>query len=491
MGGELPNENDLQVHYYGATSMLELASLMTMYLSLVLLAILVSNKVAHHWHLTWMPEAAAVILIGIVVSFVCRFTGGWISSTLMAFDSKTFFVVLLPPIIFNSGYTLKRRFFFESIRSILTFAIVGTFISNMIVGLLLFIVGQLGLSVRLSVAECLTFGALISATDPVSTLAIFQELHVDPTLFYIVFGESVLNDAVGIVLFETFEKFIGFTFTTSSMLLALVDFGLIFVGSTLVGVFFGVMSALLFKHFNFKDCLLHEVGAYVLFAYLPFLGSTAVGMSGVVSVLFTGITMKHYTCNNISPEAQSICTRIFNSMAHLTETTVFLNLGLTVFSLKSGYHFGLIFWSMVACFLGRALNVYPLSFVLNRTLPEPITPNQQHMLWFSGLRGAVAFALASSFPGKHRDHILATTMVIVLFTVFFMGGGTVKTLDRFKINRLTPEEESELDRTVRPIDRMALLQWDDRYLVPFFTRACSTKVFFGDDDAEAMTEIRQ
>lgn len=59
---------------------------------------------------------------------------------------------------------MKRRFFFENIRSILSFAIVGTFVSNVLVGLLLFAAGRLGISVRLSVAECLTFGALISAT---------------------------------------------------------------------------------------------------------------------------------------------------------------------------------------------------------------------------------------------------------------------------------------------------------------------------------------
>lgn len=96
-----------------------------------------------------------------------------------------------------------------------------------------------------------------------STLAIFQELHVDPTLFYIVFGESVLNDAVGIVLFTTFAKFIGFTYTASSTLVALLDFVLIFVGSTLVGVLLGLLSALLFKHFDFKTCTLHEVSMCV------------------------------------------------------------------------------------------------------------------------------------------------------------------------------------------------------------------------------------
>lgn len=73
------------------------------------------------------------------------------------------------------------------------------------------------------------------------------------------FGESVLNDAVGIVLFTTFSKFVGFTYTTSSTIFALLDFALIFVGSTLVGVLFGLLSALLFKYFDFKKCTLHEV----------------------------------------------------------------------------------------------------------------------------------------------------------------------------------------------------------------------------------------
>ncbi|KAJ0395320.1 hypothetical protein P43SY_002055 [Pythium insidiosum] len=223
--------------------------------------------------------------------------------------------------------------------------------------------------------------------DPVSTLAIFQELHVDPTLFYIVFGESVLNDAVSIVLFTTFEN----------------------------------------------------------------------------------------------------CSRIFNSLAHLTETTVFLRL--SVFSLKRGYHMGLICWSLVACFIGRAAHVYPLSFLLNRSLKEPISSNQQHMLWFSGLRGAVAFALASSFPGEHRDDILATTMVIVFVTVFAMGGTTISMLDRLQIRRLTPEQERELDLAVRPIDRMPALQFDARYLIPFFTTPLpkDEPSFFGDNDHESVS----
>uniref|UniRef100_K3WN23 Cation/H+ exchanger transmembrane domain-containing protein n=1 Tax=Globisporangium ultimum (strain ATCC 200006 / CBS 805.95 / DAOM BR144) TaxID=431595 RepID=K3WN23_GLOUD len=299
---------------------------------------------------------------------------------------------------------MKRHFFFENLHSILSFAILGTFVSNLTVGILLFVTGRIGLSVRLSIAECLTFGALISTTNPVSTLTIFQELPVDPTLLYVVFGESVLNDAVSIVLFTTFSKFIGYTYTLSSSIFALLDFGLIFVGSTFVGILFGLLLALLFKHFDFKNC-----------------------------------------------------SRIFHSLAHLTETIVFLNLELMLFSLTSGYHAGLIVCIMLFCFLGCAAHVYPISRFLNKRLAEPLLINHQHVLWFSGLRGTVAYALAASFPGEHREDIVAMTMVIVLLTVFCMGGGTISMLERLQIARLTPEQELALDKSVRPVDRMKLL----------------------------------
>lgn len=154
---------------------------------------------------------------------------------------------------------MKRRFFFQNVCSILTFAIIGTLVSTITIGIALYMVGAVGLSLKLSFAECLTFGSLISATDPVSTLAVFQELHVDPLLFYLVFGESVLNDAVSIVLFRTFSKFVGFRHTIASVFLAIFDFVLIFVGSTIIGVFFGCLSALILKALKFKTYCVHEV----------------------------------------------------------------------------------------------------------------------------------------------------------------------------------------------------------------------------------------
>ncbi len=124
------------------------------------------------------------------------------------FDPEIFFNVLLPPIIFHAGYSMKKRFFFRNIGSILTFAFLGTAISTFVVGGVMTGVTRLAPHLQsFTFVDSLHFGALISATDPVTVLAIFNDLHVDVNLYALVFGESVLNDAVAIVLTRTLEDY--------------------------------------------------------------------------------------------------------------------------------------------------------------------------------------------------------------------------------------------------------------------------------------------
>jgi hypothetical protein len=114
------------------------------------------------------------------------------------------------------------------------------------------------------------------------------------------------------------------------------------------------------------------------------------------------------------------------------------DLGLSVFALIEYYQFWFVFWTAVFCLVGRACHVYPLSYLLNkRAGATPISRNQQHMIWYSGLRGAVAFALSKSFPGEKQNEVTATAMIIILMSIFFMGGGTVGMLNKLGIPRLT------------------------------------------------------
>lgn len=171
---------------------------------------------------------------------------------------------------------------------------------------------------------------------------------------------------------------------------------------------------------------------------------------------------------------------MFNTLSHLAETSVFLNLGLSAFGLTEYYRFWLVFWMAFFCLLSRGFAVYPLTFVLNKRKNSPtITMNQQHMIWYSGMRGAVAFALSKSFPGEKRQKVVATTMIVVLLSIFFMGGGTVAMLNRMGIPRLTAEEEAALDKTVKPHRHMRALQFDNKYLIPLLTDLCQ----YGDNSS--------
>lgn len=126
------------------------------------------------------------------------------------FDPEIFFNIILPPIIFHAGYSLKRKYFFRNLGAILTFAIIGTTISAFLIGALMYGCVQLmpqRLSSSFTFLDTLYFGALISPTDPLSILAIFHDLQVDVNLYALVFGESVLNDAVAIVLSGSIQNY--------------------------------------------------------------------------------------------------------------------------------------------------------------------------------------------------------------------------------------------------------------------------------------------
>lgn len=119
------------------------------------------------------------------------------------FDPEIFFNIILPPIIFHAGYSLKRKYFFRNLGAILLYAIVGTTLSSFFIGLIMYGCVQLTpphLAGGFTFLDTLYFGALMSPTDPLTVLAIFSDLRVDVNLYALVFGESVLNDAVALVL---------------------------------------------------------------------------------------------------------------------------------------------------------------------------------------------------------------------------------------------------------------------------------------------------
>lgn len=127
----------------------------------------------------YLPEASASLLIGLIVGALANISNTETSiRAWFNFHEEFFFLFLLPPIIFQSGFSLSPKPFFSNFGAIATFSILGTFIASVVTGVLVYLGGLIYLTYRLPFVECLMFGALISATDPVTVLSIFQVCSV-------------------------------------------------------------------------------------------------------------------------------------------------------------------------------------------------------------------------------------------------------------------------------------------------------------------------
>nr|XP_058148208.1 sodium/hydrogen exchanger 6 [Dasypus novemcinctus] len=358
----------------------------------------------------------------------------------VTFDPEVFFNILLPPIIFYAGYSLKRRHFFRNLGSILAYAFLGTAISCFVIGSIMYgcvtlmkVTGQLAGDFYFT--DCLLFGAIVSATDPVTVLAIFHELQVDVELYALLFGESVLNDAVAIVLSSSIVAYQpagdnSHTFDVTAMFKSIGIFLGIFSGSFAMGAATGVVTALVTKFTKLREFQLLETGLFFLMSWSTFLLAEAWGFTGVVAVLFCGITQAHYTYNNLSTESQHRTKQLFELLNFLAENFIFSYMGLTLFTFQNHvFNPTFVVGAFVAIFLGRAANIYPLSLLLNLGRRSKIGSNFQHMMMFAGLRGAMAFALAIRDTATYaRQMMFSTTLLIVFFTVWVFGGGTTAML---------------------------------------------------------------
>ncbi|XP_062087987.1 sodium/hydrogen exchanger 6-like isoform X2 [Humulus lupulus] len=391
----------------------------------------------------YLPEASASLLIGLIVGVLANVSNtennirAWFN-----FHEEFFFLFLLPPIIFQSGFSLSPKPFFSNFGAIVTFAILGTFISSIVTGVLVYLGGLVFLMYRLPFVECLMFGALISATDPVTVLSIFQELGTDMNLYALVFGESVLNDAMAISLYRTMAMVKSNATSGENFLMVILRFLETFVGSLSAGVGVGFISALLFKYagLDIENLQNLECCLFVLFPYFSYMLAEGLGLSGIVSILFTGIVMKHYTYSNLSENSQRFVSAFFHLISSLAETFVFIYMGFDIaMEQHSWSHVGFIFFSIIFIVIARAANVFSCGYLVNLVRPanRKIPLKHQKALWYSGLRGAMAFALAlqsvHDLPDGHGQTIFTATTAIVVLTVLLIGGSTGTMLEALQV----------------------------------------------------------
>jgi len=400
--------------------------------------------------------------------------------SLLFFNEELFLYLLLPPIIFEAGFSLSRQHFFNNLATILLFAVVGTLLTTFVVGQACQIAGSAGLfrtgdedalDFRVS-RDAYTFGALISATDPVATLSIMGAYQVDPLMYTLVAGESVLNDAVAIVLVRILQSLGPAAFEhPSAFLLGVFQFVWVSLGSIAVGVCVALPSAVLLKRVDMS----HGGGGFelsliLLLGYCAYPTAEAVHCSGILALFVCAVLMGHYHVHSLSARAHAAVELTLRSVAHLTETFVFMYMGLDLVAQRGAVDdlfdadlvetLGqrgereasstrlFVLFAVLVVPLARAVVVPPLVLVANcfRGRKRSLSKRETAFLVFAGLRGAIAYALARSSASAHQRTIVAATTAVVLFTTFVLGGTTRLMLGYLGMIATGPAGSSDVER---------------------------------------------
>lgn len=300
-------------------------------------------------------EGSLTGVIGMTVGLVLLFTSGDSIRNLISFDYQIFFNLLLPPIILSSGYELHQANFFRNIGTILTFAFAGTFLSAIVIGLILWLFTLLPGTLDMTLVDAISVGATLSATDPVTILAIFNTYKVDPKLYTIIFGESILNDAIAIVIFETAQRYNKGegSYGILSFFEGTGIFLLVFFSSLVIGVISGVGTALLLKFTYVRRFPKIESCLIVLIAYATYFFSHGIHLSGTVpsclepplnaqclhilqvscrscSVESPSSTMRTSTCLAAHNSPRNISSKSFPSSPRISSSSIWVSPSLQI-----------------------------------------------------------------------------------------------------------------------------------------------------------------
>jgi sodium/hydrogen exchanger 3 len=437
-------------------------------------------NIVHQHNISFIPESGIFIGIGIAFAVLLFVGVGAKAPSYLDFSANSITLILLPPIIFDSGYSLKGKvaLFERHFFSIMTFAIFGTLISTFTIGGLLYAISAASDPAwfpAMTQIEAFLFGSLISAVDPVATLCTFAQLKVDPKLETVVFGESLVNDAMSIVLFRTFKAALEKheTDATSITYTCMKEFALTAFGSTFIGLATGMAITVYFRMVQFKHNESMEALMLIFWSYCSFLiaeGGLGVHLSGILAALVCGVVCACLSDRNVSDRGARQTQILSRQLAEIAEMVLFVVSGMmSVLFINGGYEpienrdsFGIVnfswpflFTTIFLCLLGRGMAVFSLSAILNvfyrttghdkkgteKYLDVPgsnhhdltLDFSQQIMMWAAGLRGAIAIGLAMDLPTPHRYAMLTTTCMVVLTTTAMLGSATPKLLQLLKI----------------------------------------------------------
>lgn len=369
---------------------------------IVILMLCVAILVGIAAHRLRVPYTIGLVLIGLALTLRSPIDINISPALILA--------LLVPPLIFEAAFHLNLRDLRINLVPIMILAIPGVILTTLIVG------GIVSFGTGLAIPAALVFGAIVSATDPVSVVALFRKMGVPQRLRILLEGESLFNDGTAIVIFQLMVAAAISGAASFNLAIGVVDFLVVSGGGLAVGLLLGTLVSELIKRID--DYLIETTLTSVL-AFGSYLAAEILGVSGVLAVVAAGLVNGNIGPRGMSPTTRIVVFNFWEYAAFLANTFVFLLIGLQIDLSVLFSNWQLILWAIVAILVARAVSIYGLSRIKGQ-----IPSRWKHVLYWGGLRGAISLALALSLPaqlGPAADQLRVMVFGVVLFTLVFQG----------------------------------------------------------------------
>jgi monovalent cation:H+ antiporter, CPA1 family len=389
-----------------------------------------------------LPYTVGLVLAGAAVAATRSHAG-------LALTHDLIFDVVLPPLLFEAALNLRWSDLRRDLVPLIALSTVGVVLCAAVAA------GGLVALLGWPIESALVFGALVSATDPIAIIALIKESRVTGRLGLLIEAESLFNDGAAAVLFTLILVWTAHEPSSAPDPLAAVTTFLVVAGGGLAAGFGVGLIAVMIAGTS-EDHLV-ETALTVVAAFGSFLIAEHFGASGVLASVTAGMTMgnlgvlttKERFGLSITPHGRAFVLEFWEFAAFLANSLVFLLIGSALATVDFARE-GLLSLMLVIALalLGRAVAVYPvcLAFLRSRWA---IPLNQQHVMWWGGLRGALALALALALPIDlpRRDDILISTFAVVAFSVIVQGLTAPLVL---KALRVAPKRKQAPSRPANP-----------------------------------------
>jgi CPA1 family monovalent cation:H+ antiporter len=352
-----------------------------------------------------VPYVSALALAGLVAGLI--FGRGQLQLT-----HSLILFVLLPGLLFEAAFNLSWRELRANLVAVVALATLGVLLTTAVVALLGH--AALGLSVPLAVL----FGTMVSPTDPVAVVAVFRRLGIPARLTNLIESESLLNDGTGVVLFTVALA------ATESGVLGPVGIAWEFFRLAAGGLALGLVLGLLLSFVTSRiDDFQVEITLTAIGAYGSYLLAETLHLSGILAVVAAGLVLGNLgRPRAMSARTQEAVTLFWDFVAFFLNSLVFLLVGLDVPWAEVRTELGVIVAAALITLLARAIAVY-LVLGLLHPLPWRISFRWQHLVVWSGLRGAIAVALALSLTERNAafGSIRALVYGVALLSILIQG----------------------------------------------------------------------